>query len=85
MRPALSTLADDEADVGAAVIDFGAGTTTIAVFGDGRFVHADGFALGGNHVTMDLARGLSTRSAERRADQDALRQCACPAARTSAT
>ena len=35
----------------------GAGTTTIAVFSDGQFVHADGFALGGNHVTMDLARG----------------------------
>jgi cell division protein FtsA len=63
----LATLADDEADVGAAVIDFGAGTTTLAVFADGRFVHADGFALGGNHVTMDLARGLSIglQSAER--------------------
>jgi cell division protein FtsA len=63
----LSTLADDEADVGAAVIDFGAGTTTLSVFGNGRFVHADGFALGGNHVTMDLARGLSIglQSAER--------------------
>jgi len=55
----LATLADDEADLGAAVIDFGAGTTTMAVFSGGRFVHADGFALGGNHVTMDLARGLS--------------------------
>ena len=63
----LSTLADDEADVGAAVVDLGAGTTTLAVFGNGRFVHADGFALGGNHVTMDLARGLSIglQSAER--------------------
>jgi len=63
----LSTLADDEADVGAAVIDFGAGTTTLSVFSNGRFVHADGFALGGNHVTMDLARGLSIglQSAER--------------------
>jgi cell division protein FtsA len=57
---ALSALADDEADLGAAVIDMGAGTTTMAVFSGGRFVHADGFALGGRHVTMDLARGLST-------------------------
>lgn len=55
----LSVLADDEADVGAAVVDMGAGTTTIAVFHGGRFVHADGFAVGGRHVTMDLARGLS--------------------------
>jgi cell division protein FtsA len=53
-------LADDEADHGSAVIDMGAGTTTMAVFSSGRFIHADGFALGGFHVTMDLARGLST-------------------------
>ena len=57
----LSAIADDEADVGAALIDFGAGTTTAAVFAGGRFVHCDGFALGGNHVTMDLARGLNAR------------------------
>ena len=55
----LSVLADDEADLGAAVIDMGAGTTAMAVFSGGRFVHVDGFALGGNHVTMDLARGLN--------------------------
>jgi len=57
----LACLADDDADLGAACIDFGAGTTTLAVFSGGRFVHADGFALGGNHVTMDLARGLNSR------------------------
>ena len=60
----LSVLADDEADLGAAVIDLGAGTTTCAVFSAGRFVHADGFALGGHHVTMDMARGLNTRIAD---------------------
>jgi cell division protein FtsA len=57
----LSVLADDEADIGAAVVDMGAGTTTTAVFSGGRFIHSDGFALGGNHVTMDLARGLNAR------------------------
>ena len=60
----LAALADDEADLGAACIDMGAGTTTMAVFSGGRFVHADGFALGGQHVTMDLARGLNTRIAD---------------------
>jgi cell division protein FtsA len=60
----LAVLADDEADLGAATIDLGAGTTTLAVFSGGRFVHADGFALGGHHVTMDLARGLNTRIAD---------------------
>ena len=55
----LACLADEEADLGAALIDMGAGTTTIAVFAGGRFIHTDGFGLGGHHVTMDLARGLS--------------------------
>ena len=56
----LATLADDESDLGAAVVDMGAGTTTVAVFADGRFIHADGFGVGGRHVTLDLARGLGT-------------------------
>jgi cell division protein FtsA len=60
----LSALADDESDLGAAVVDMGAGTTTIALFSGGRFVHADGFAVGGMHVTMDLARGLNARVAD---------------------
>ncbi len=60
----LSVLADDEADIGAAVVDMGAGTTTIAAFSAGHFIHADGFALGGQHVTMDLARGLNARVAD---------------------
>jgi cell division protein FtsA len=60
----LSVLADDEADLGAAVVDIGAGTTTIAVFSGGAFIHADGFALGGHNVTMDLARGLGARVAD---------------------
>src|SRR5207249_1688591 len=54
----LSVLTDDEADLGAAVVEMGAGSTTIATYSAGRFVHSSGFALGGQHVTMDLARGV---------------------------
>jgi cell division protein FtsA len=63
----LSVLADDEADLGAAVVDMGAGTTTMAVFLGGRFIHSEGFALGGLNVTLDIARGLnaSVAAAER--------------------
>src|ERR1700709_2408244 len=53
-----AVLTDDEADIGAAVIEMGAGTMTMAIYSGGRFVHASGFALGGQHITMDLARGL---------------------------
>jgi len=60
----LSVLADDEADLGAAVVDMGAGTTTAAVFLGGRFMHSEGFALGGHNVTLDIARGLNASVAD---------------------
>jgi len=60
----LAVLADDEADLGSAVVDMGAGTTTMASFAGGRLVHLEGFALGGHHVTMDIARGLNARIAD---------------------
>ncbi|AQX30940.1 cell division protein FtsA [Bartonella schoenbuchensis] len=55
----LSVLVDDEARLGAACIDFGGGTTTFSVFSEGKFVHADALAIGGHHITLDVARGLS--------------------------
>lgn len=57
----LAVLVDDESELGCACIDFGGGTTTIAVFSGGQFVHVDAIAVGGHHITTDIARGLSTR------------------------
>jgi cell division protein FtsA len=57
----LAALVDDEAEMGCAAIDLGGGTTTISLFAEGKLIHVDAIALGGHHVTMDLARGLSTR------------------------
>jgi cell division protein FtsA len=59
----LSALVDDEADMGVVVIDMGAGTTSIGVFAGGHLVHVDALAVGGHHVTMDVARGFTTRVA----------------------
>jgi cell division protein FtsA len=58
---ALAAIVDDESDMGAVVIDMGGGTTSIGVFAGGHIVHVDALAVGGHHVTMDIARGLSTR------------------------
>ena len=60
----LAALVDDEADLGVACIDMGGGTTTLSVFHNGEFVHADAIAVGGQHVTLDIARGLSTNLAD---------------------
>jgi cell division protein FtsA len=57
----LSALVEDETEMGAACIDLGGGTTTLAIFADGNLAHVDSLPIGGTHVTMDLAKGLSTR------------------------
>jgi cell division protein FtsA len=56
----LSALVDDEMDLGVCVVDMGGGTTTLAVFFDGNVVYTDSIPIGGQHVTSDIARGLST-------------------------
>lgn len=56
----LGALVGDEMELGSVVIDMGGGTTTFGIFAHGRFVYCDGIAIGGHHVTTDLARGLST-------------------------
>ena len=60
----LAALVDDEARMGCACVDMGGGTTTVSIFLNGRLVFADAVAVGGNHVTMDLARVLSTPVAD---------------------
>jgi cell division protein FtsA len=55
----LSTLSEDEKQLGATLIDMGAGVTSIAVFLEGHLVHADVVPMGGWQVTTDLARMLS--------------------------
>ncbi|GGK30078.1 cell division protein FtsA [Salinarimonas ramus] len=57
----LSALSDDEAEMGVVVVDCGGGTTSVGVFEAGHLVHADALAVGGHHVTMDVARGLATK------------------------
>jgi cell division protein FtsA len=60
----LAGLVDDETDMGTTLIDLGGGTTSIGVFSGGHVVHVDAIAVGGNHVTMDVARGLTIRLAD---------------------
>lgn len=60
----LSALVEDERDLGCTVIDMGGGTTSIAVFAEGRLIHASAIPVGGQHVTSDIARGLTTSLAD---------------------
>ena len=60
----LAALVDDEAHLGVACIDFGGATTTVAVFADGHPVYCDALAIGGHHLTLDIARQLSVSIAD---------------------
>jgi cell division protein FtsA len=60
----LSSLIEDEMDLGVAVVDMGAGMTTIGVFYEGHLLHTDSLPIGGHHVTSDIARVLSTPVAQ---------------------
>ncbi|WP_245956962.1 cell division protein FtsA [Aestuariispira insulae] len=60
----LASLVEDERDLGSIVVDMGGGTTSIAVFYEGDLIYTDSIPVGGQHVTSDIARGLSTSLAE---------------------
>ena len=56
----MSTLVDDEREIGSTVIDMGGGTTNVATFFENQLIHTAQIRIGGLHVTSDLAKGLST-------------------------
>ena len=60
----LSSLVDDEIDLGCTVIDIGAGVTSFSVFHSGYMIFCDAVPIGGQHVTNDIARGLTTSKAD---------------------
>ena len=53
-------LVEDELDLGVTLIDMGGGITTAAVFRDKTLVFVDAIGVGGQNVTSDIARGLTT-------------------------
>ena len=57
---ALASLEKDEMDLGVTHIDMGGGVTSFSVFVGGRNIYTDSIPVGGNHVTSDIAQGLST-------------------------
>jgi cell division protein FtsA len=60
----LASLSEDEATFGALVLDLGAGVTGVARFADRRLQQLAILPLGAQHVTQDLAFGLSTGRAQ---------------------
>lgn len=54
----IAALVEDEQELGAACIDMGGGTTGISIFLKKHMIYADSVRMGGDHVTMDISKGL---------------------------
>lgn len=54
----ISSLVEDEQELGAACIDMGGGSTGISIFMKKHMIYADSVRLGGDHVTSDISKGL---------------------------
>jgi len=55
-----STLEEDEKELGVVLVDIGGGTTDIALLKGGSIRYTSVLALGGDHITSDIAVGLRT-------------------------
>lgn len=55
---ALAVLTSEHQQLGAVVIDMGGGTTDYIVYREGVIVHSGVLAVGGDHITNDIAIGL---------------------------
>ena len=54
----LALLTNEQKELGALVIDIGGGTTEFVVYSDGVIRHSGVLAVGGDHISNDLAYGL---------------------------
>lgn len=55
---ALALLSNEQKEMGALVIDLGGGVTNYVAYADGAICHSGVLAVGGDHVSNDLAYGL---------------------------
>ncbi|WP_163846155.1 cell division protein FtsA [Pseudooceanicola aestuarii] len=54
----ISSLVEDEQELGAACIDMGGGSTGVSVFMKKHMIYADAVRMGGEHVTGDISMAL---------------------------
>jgi cell division protein FtsA len=60
LAAAEAVLTDDDREYGAAVVNIGAETTSLAIYQRGAVWHTAVFPVGGSHFTNDIAVGLRT-------------------------
>ncbi|ABK43269.1 cell division protein FtsA [Magnetococcus marinus MC-1] len=64
LASAEACLTEDEKELGCCLLDIGGGTTDIAIYAEGHIKHTAVLAIGGDHMTNDIAVGLRTPTRE---------------------
>jgi cell division protein FtsA len=54
----ISSLVEDEQELGAACIDLGGGSAGVSIFIKRHMIFADSVRMGGDHITSDISKGL---------------------------
>ena len=54
----ISSLVEDEQELGAACVDMGGGATSLSIFIKKHMIYADSVRMGGDQVTSDISKGL---------------------------
>lgn len=63
LAEAAISMTNDDKEFGTALVNIGAGTTTISLFDQGKLVATSSIPIGGENITKDLSLGLNTSTA----------------------
>lgn len=60
----LAVLTAEERELGCVLVELGGGSTSLAIFKDGKIRHYGSLPFGGSHVTNDIVQGLGVTQAD---------------------
>lgn len=64
LAASLAVLSAEERDQGSVLLEFGGGSTSVAIFQGGKLRHVAALRFAGGHVTSDLVHGLQVTQAD---------------------
>jgi cell division protein FtsA len=64
LAASLAVLTPEERESGVVLVDFGGGSTSVAIFQGGKLRHSASLRFAGGHVTSDLVHGLQVTQAD---------------------
>ena len=64
LAASLATVTPDEKEIGCALIDLGSGSTSVAIFHEGKLRHLSSIPFAGVNVTNDIVQGLGVTQAD---------------------